>query len=388
MSGPRYSIIPRGAAFDERLQGRDLQVLCVLGSHTDDGGWAIRSQVKIAAQIKCARSTVQASMKRLVDAGYVEIHYNQRRDGGDASSWYRVRLDMQATPEAEVELYVDAGACEPASDASGSDEDTPCRQVGTPAGMPAPLPTHEPAGVPIHGAAPLTRVLTGDSTIPPKAPRGARETRANEDDEEGFERFVEAWRGADEKQRFDKIGGARAAWKRLTADERRIAGDLDTIRAVVAGQRRSGRQKLMGPATYLNEKHWTQVPKVEAGGVLPVPMGAFKRHWWCRFYEFARYGSRHPNAAKAKFMAKMAEEKGIGVSVPLGELQRWEAASAGYVYVLVASPEFVAWREWFADRGFRLPRPSTVDRIWMPSARPPDEAAVGQSQEMQREGGR
>ncbi len=346
-------------------------------NHKAGDGFGFPSLEDIA-EISCQhRRTVQRHIASLENLGLL-IKEHRRADGGrQTTNLYKINMDVVITRDGEAEAAESGSQVDKLPPSSGG-------QIATLGGG---------TGATLGGGTCATPTINGkneqeDEHLPPKAPQGARETRANEDDEEGFERFVEAWRGADEKQRFDKIGGARAAWKRLTADERRIAGDLDTIRAVVAGQRRSGRQKLMGPATYLNEKHWTQVPKVEAGGVLPVPMDAFKRHWWCRFYEFARYGSRHPNAAKAKFMAKMAEEKGIGVSVPLGELQRWEAASAGYVYVLVASPDFVAWREWFADRGFRLPRPSKVDRIWMPSARPPDEATVGQSQETQREGGR
>jgi len=385
MSGPRYSIIPRGAVLDGRLQGRDLQVLCVLGSHTDDGGWAIRSQVKIAAAIGCARSTVQASMRRLVDAGYVDVYSNQRRDGGDASNWYRVRLDGQASPEAETELYVGTDNREPAPDEPENDADTPCRYTGTPADQSAPLPPHGSAPLPPHGSAPLTRVSTGYSTTPPKAPKGARETRANDDDEEGFGRFFEVWTSADQGLRFDTRGRALAAWKRLTPTEREAAALPVTIAAVIAGQRRAKRSSLMNAATYLRDKAFERVeaaPSASGTGEL-VPLALFGRAWWCRFFEYAKGGGRTPTAGKSKFMAQQAE-RGQGVAVPLAEAQAMEAASAGFAYVLVASPDFVAWREWFAERGFRLPRPAKVDRIWMPSARPP-EPTSGQSEATQRE---
>lgn len=51
MSGPRLSIIPARAATDKALKPRDLQVLCVLGRHTDDLGWCRRSQVKMANEM-------------------------------------------------------------------------------------------------------------------------------------------------------------------------------------------------------------------------------------------------------------------------------------------------------------------------------------------------
>ena len=46
---PRLSIIPAGPIFDRSLEGRDLQVLGLLGCHTDKAGWCSRSQVKMAA---------------------------------------------------------------------------------------------------------------------------------------------------------------------------------------------------------------------------------------------------------------------------------------------------------------------------------------------------
>lgn len=380
MRGPRYSIIPSGAVFDDRLQGRDLQVLAVLGTHTDDGGWAIRSQVKMAAAMRCARSTVQASLTRLVDAGYVEVFGNKRRDGGDSSNWYRVRLDVQPAPEAEAELHIGADDC--GASIEGETADTPPADI--PAGgadIPAGVPPHGSAGVPAHGSAPLTRVLTRDSTNPPKAPKGAKETRASDDDEEGFGRFFEMWTSADPGLRFDLKGRAFANWKRLTADEREAAAMPATITAVITGQRRAKRTTLMNAATYLRDKAFERVevtPAASASAEL-VPLSLFGRAWWCRFYEFAKGGGRSPAAGKAKFMAQQAE-RGQGVAVPLAEAQALEGASAGFAYVLVASPEFVAWREWFAERGFRLPRPAKVDRIWMPSAIPPEGSAAEAAQ--------
>ena len=71
MTGPRLSIIPARACTDPALKPRDLQVLCVLGRHTDDLGWCRRSQVRMADEIGCARSTVFESVERLVAAGYL-----------------------------------------------------------------------------------------------------------------------------------------------------------------------------------------------------------------------------------------------------------------------------------------------------------------------------
>lgn len=385
MSGPRFSIIPAAAVVDERLEGRDLQVLALLGTHTNEDGWCRRSQVKMAEQLKCARSTVQAALRRLGEADYVEVKAEMRRDGGDASHWYRVRLDV--SPEQ--------------SSAAGShvlydDDDTPCRQAGTPADRSAPpagprsAPPAGPGSAPPAGpgSAPLTKESNDQElTIPPKAPRGARETRANEDDEEGFERFFQVWTSADPAQRFDNRGRAFAVWRRLTPRDREAAAVAGTIAAVIAGQRRAKRSSLMNAATYLRDRAFERVeaaPSASGPGEL-VPLPLFGRAWWCRFFEHAKGGGRSPTAGKAKFMAQQAE-RGQGVAVPLAEAQAMESASRSFAYVLVASPEFVAWREWFADRGFRLPRPVKVDRIWMPSARPPEEPTGGQFQTTQGEG--
>ncbi|MCM5560301.1 hypothetical protein [Pleomorphomonas sp. JP5] len=160
-----------------------------------------------------------------------------------------------------------------------------------------------------------------------------------------------------------------------------------TIAAVIAGQRRSKRTGLMEAARYLRDKAFERVeatPSASGPGEL-VPLPLFGRAWWCRFFEHAKGGGRSPTAGKAKFMAQQAE-RGQGVAVTLAEAQAMESASRSFAYVLVASPEFVAWREWFADRGFRLPRPVKVDRIWMPSVRPPEEPTGGQFQTTQGEG--
>jgi DNA-binding transcriptional ArsR family regulator len=370
MSGPRYSIIPAAAVVDPRLEGRDLQVLALLGTHTNEDGWCRRSQVKMAEQLRVARSTVQAALRRLGEAEYVEVKIECRRDGGDASHWYRVRLDVtpQQTSAAGAHVL--------------SDDDTPADRSAPPADRSAPPagPGSAPPAGP--GSAPLTKESNDQySTNTPKAPKGAREARASDDDEDGFARFFESWTSADPAHEFDRKGAAFAAWKRLSVDERSLAASVDTIKAFVTGQRRAKRTKLMNAATYLRDKAFERVRAAAAapGSSELVPLSLFGRAWWCRFFRFAEGGSRTPAAGKAKFMAQQAE-RGQGVAVPLAEAQALEATSASFAYVLIASPDFVAWREWFAERGFRLPRPAKVDRIWMPSARPPDTAVAEAAQ--------
>ena len=73
----RYAIIPAAAITDPEIAPRILQVLCLLGRHTDENGWCRRSQVKMADELNCGRATVQRALQHLYAAGYV-----QRRDEG------------------------------------------------------------------------------------------------------------------------------------------------------------------------------------------------------------------------------------------------------------------------------------------------------------------
>lgn len=74
-----------------------MQVLCLFGRHIDRNGWCRRSQVKMAAELGCARSTLQAAIDRLVEAGWL-LKRSEKEDvhaPGERSSAfeYRVMLD-------------------------------------------------------------------------------------------------------------------------------------------------------------------------------------------------------------------------------------------------------------------------------------------------------
>lgn len=122
MSDPRFSIIPAGAVTDSNLEPRDLQVLCLFGRHIDDKGWCRRSQVKMAKEIGCARSTVQASIDRLVTAGWLEkrVDNDPHTPGIRASAFeYRVLLDSKDRPQHVVGTPADLSA--PPADVSESE---------------------------------------------------------------------------------------------------------------------------------------------------------------------------------------------------------------------------------------------------------------------------
>ncbi|MFN7177613.1 MAG: hypothetical protein ACK4MX_12090, partial [Thermaurantiacus sp.] len=137
MTGPRLSIIPARAATDPALKPRDLQVLCVLGRHTDDLGWCRRSQVKMADEMRCARSTVFEAIERLVKNGYLERHVVDEVSGRDSAHRFRVILDPV---HPNVEAVKDA--------------DEALQTASTPADIPAPPAGPEPAPPAGPGPAP------------------------------------------------------------------------------------------------------------------------------------------------------------------------------------------------------------------------------------------
>lgn len=131
MSDPRLSIIPAGAVLDPRIKARDLQVLCLFGRHIDRRGWCRRSQVQMAKEMGCARSTVQASIDRLVEAGWLQkkvLSAPHQQGERDSAHEYRVVLDVPDQPQDVVD---------------------------TPADISAPLPTQSRHPLPTHGSAPI-----------------------------------------------------------------------------------------------------------------------------------------------------------------------------------------------------------------------------------------
>jgi hypothetical protein len=127
----RLSVIPARAVADPRLEGRDLQVLCFLGMHTDKFGWCFLTQGGIATKLRCGRSTVQRSIARLIDAEYVQT----REFSGSrphACHAYRVVLDLDDTQVDPPEYPV-----------GGSEPLERCPPVGTSEVPKVPeVPTH------------------------------------------------------------------------------------------------------------------------------------------------------------------------------------------------------------------------------------------------------
>lgn len=167
MSSPRLSIIPGWIVCDPRLKGKDLQVLCLLGRHANTRhGWCRRSQVRLAQELECARSSVQASIDRLVTIGVVERRRVESANGRDSAHWYRVIYDS-VVPEAAFEEF-DAEDAAEFGDDGGDFAHTP------PAGMPAP-----PAGISAPPAGPESAPPAGSGPAPinasPLTPPAERE---------------------------------------------------------------------------------------------------------------------------------------------------------------------------------------------------------------------
>lgn len=308
--GPRYSIIPACAVTDPRFQGRDLQILGLIGRHTDRNGWCRLNQGKLAAAIAVSRTTVVRSIARLVDWGYLETRTHWRADGGRAASSYRVRMDVDdvlAAPDIDIEDDPD-----PAEEAAILDAEN-----GSETGDPGTPPVHQAhtplctlgAHPPVRPeCTPLTTPFSNDQKKPQRQKKaetpgevGATDLpddpppgdgRGRETDDEGAVRGAyagdgapEGERGADAEDRdgpdrsaaarkaaetkaFDRLvrdwpGGnsesqkrIHAAWDALSAQEKRDAVDrADTYRRDAA---KAGRKRVRLGA-YLDEKRFAHV---------------------------------------------------------------------------------------------------------------------------------
>ncbi|MBR1170521.1 helix-turn-helix domain-containing protein [Bradyrhizobium liaoningense] len=258
MSNPRLSIIPAGAVTDRSLEPRDLQTLCLLGRHIDRAGWCTRSQVRMAAELGCGRATLQRSLDRLYEAGWVE---KKRRDvwrpedSAPSSSYaYRVKLDRDDFDLKSLARDADDGDDE----SHAENAEVPENGEGVPAGgqgcPPMGRGAHPSAGTGAHAYAgtnndPLERPL---KTIERDAGARARDRK---------ERFKAEFRRrwptavADDRNRTDYATDA------LTAEEEKAA--LDGIDPFLEELKRVGRKVVPAGWRYLEEKRWTLLRQVD-----------------------------------------------------------------------------------------------------------------------------
>lgn len=253
----RLSIIPAGAVTDPALEPRDLQVLCLLGRHTDKLGWCMRSQVKMAGEISCSRSSVQRSLDRLVDAGWVQKRQRGVPEGAEAghpsaSYHYRVVLDRDdfafeaARAQAENDdVEVDASHAE---DASISGE-------GVPTGG-------HPGAQPGRAGGAHTYVGTKNDPLERSPLERERDARARDRTAQFIRDFEARWPTAahDNRQRTAYAAAA------LTEDEQRDA--LAGITPYVDEGKRLKRTTVCAGFTYLEEKRWTVLRQKPADAAL------------------------------------------------------------------------------------------------------------------------
>ncbi len=267
MNAPRLSIIPASAVTDRSLEPRDLQVLCLLGRHTDKAGWCIRSQVKMAREIACSRGSLQNSLERLVLAGWVEkkrldVEVEAADKQPSRSYAYRVLLDRDdyafesATREADTD--------ETESHAENASEEGGCQPVGT------PVPTDQHPGANAYvGTGANTYV--GTKNVPLERPliERERDARARDAKEKFKSAFKAKWPdvGTDSQQRLDY------ALEGVTAEEQ--ADCLAGIEPFLAALKRKGRQSTPAASTYVEEKRW-KLLDVKSDPSLPMA-GAFPR---------------------------------------------------------------------------------------------------------------
>lgn len=259
MSGPRFSIIPAGAVTDRSLEPRDLQTLCLLGRHTDRLGWCVRSQVRMAQELDCSRSSVQRSLDRLYEAGWVE---KKRRDlavgapdvGQPSSSYaYRVKLDRDdvafETVTRDAENEPDDSYAETASEAGG------CPPVGTPNAV----PDGHPGAQPYVGTGAQPYVGTKNVPLERTPIERERDARAKDRKARFLVSFEARWptAAADDRQRTAYAADA------LTEDEHELA--LAGIGPFLENLKRFGRKNVPAGWRYLEEKRWTllDTPKSE-----------------------------------------------------------------------------------------------------------------------------
>lgn len=378
----RFSIIPAMAVTDQRLEPRDLQVLCLLGRHTDDLGWCCRSQVKMAKELNCGRATVQRALGRLVEAGYLEHRPKQRASGADSAHDYRVVIDP---PEAPAKAESSAETT-PENDAENPSGGVPTGGQG--------CPPMDGQGVPTHERAPMlttpvkrserARASGREDSHPQEAEPGRKERQAAERD---FKVAFAAW----PTFKVDSEPEARREWARLTRDEQVAA--LDREAEYVAAWKASGRKTGVAFSTYLAERRWERLgPKREEAPApeIAAPFGkAFMAKRLAallagptftafRLTSFEEAQLREGKAERdALLMAKQAGAGFPGVA----DMDRQRATTvapgiaglgADFTQARKGDERYEAWRAGHAARGWPW-IPDWVEWVWLPPGAP-DEA--------------
>ncbi|MCM2292279.1 hypothetical protein NAC44_08055 [Allorhizobium sp. BGMRC 0089] len=393
-SNARFSIIPGWIVTDPRLRGRDLQILCLLGRHTDKQGWCRRSQVKMAAELECGRSTVQDSLNRLIDIGVVERHVVTVNDGRDTAHLYRVIYDREPPQGYALDADQDEGEEEAELE---NYSNTPAGEAAPPAGIPAPPAGLEPAPPAGPEPAPINDPLrttlsernggrgrgeqekknfSSLSQEPePQASRRADREKA----ERLFLRWLKLWPGE------GSVDFARNTWMSLSPEEQ--AACLEQTPLYLGWAERA----ITAPAVYLKNRAWEDLPADIAEQLEPThaPAGFCGKLWMGRWFQELL------GPPTGRFLITRTEE----VQIASGRISRetllrekrlrhgWPVANrmleqaricepfitslalkphvAGFQSVNRDSDLFAAWQRLHERRGWpQIQRP--LQHVWMP----------------------
>jgi hypothetical protein len=316
----RFSIIPGWIVTDPRLIGRDLQVLCVLGRHIDRDGWCTRSQTKVAAEMGCARGTVQNALARLVEIGVVQIRPNATADGRDCAHDYRVIFDAEAPV------------------LSGENEAIPpCQPVGTPANILAPPASPELAPPASPELAPYKNDPLITTPEEPERERGRADGEGQEAGQEAGQAVEAPVAAKTEAQRatlFWKVvkdwpdfaampkDRARSEWLNLSDAQMDAAGARRDD--WFAELKRAKKTHVPAPSTYFREKLWEYLAAPPLSGKplagTPIEAPAFGPLWQAARLDWLLAGAG-PLPKPTAYQAAVLAAEGNGAADVLRERQ-------------------------------------------------------------------
>lgn len=394
MTNYRFSIIPAGAITDTRLKLRDLQVLALLGRHTNKQGWCRRKHRTIATELDCSRSTVQTSLDRLYATGYVQrklegIKGQPTPDEGHhpyRSHSYRVLLDTDDQRAQEIrhlaaqkighvvpedgekssenadEIRLAPGADEFEDDDSAdlfdeNDDDVAPHDAkkGESSAPYEDSPSEPTPCEPLGEQASnnCSQVKCSDSE-PLKTGNGSQPTSSAQ-----FAEFMAKWPTA----ASDDQAKALRAWGKLSLDERSAA--LSGIQRFLAKLKADKRDHVPSSCKYLDEKRWT---------LIAASTGNTREFWtWSRDF-WGLVLAALDGGKSAHYWLNYADQGGSPakrVCIVKPELM----PSIDQLALLTAFPsdgdEIAAWRPWFEAHGVRLPPWSEKFWVYLPSAVPP-----------------
>lgn len=322
-------------------------VLVQLANYADEHGSCFPSQAHLAEIVEVSERTLGECVRRLEADGYLV----SRRD----------RLDNGRLGMTRYTLCLDRPAGEPPEAASSGDH-----------------PQNEDQ--PPEADAPATgRCFRSDTPDNNHQQNPLREAQAREGQEAELRvpngELLEELRAQHPQTAHDSPADSAAAWRALTPEQRRAAH----ARFGEWMAARGGRKALASLGTYLREKRWELLPPRPGdpgAAALPPIVPAWSRAWWGLWVAtvercgIALLDQRSPAALALRKQADLARMK-IGWRLGSNEeLQRAEAAAAGYLQVHRDSGEAAEWKRHYGDLGASMPLPDHTEWLWLPAKTP------------------